>query len=217
MTKVKKVNNLAEIVGKVEEGPTYSYTSKVSGVKMYESKVSVMRPSGKYDIVPLIMSESLADIIKDWDRVKVIGSMRTFSRYNEEKQGYTTSVYIYVTDVYNGELLSDRNMVKFIGSICKEPKFKKSSIGKDVCDFIVAVNTTSKHSDYIPSVAWQAIARKVGELSIGDKVYIGGRFNSRYYSKEVDGEFKKLLAFEASCYALKVLTEEEEYYITEEN
>ena len=74
--------------------------------------------------------------------------------------------------------------------------------------FILAVNRRYGRADYLPCIAWGALAQRCGALGVGDAVHIEGRFQSRKYTKVFDGESVEKTAYEISVMKLEQAGEE---------
>ena len=79
---------------------------------------------------------------------------------------------------------------------------------------ILAVNRRYGKADYLPCIAWGSLAHRCGELTVGDRVELNGRLQSRSYTKVVDDCPQERTAFEVSVMSLlpggeEVLTQEE--------
>ena len=84
-------------------------------------------------------------------------------------------------------------------------------------DVLIAVNRAYNKSDYIPCIAWGRNARFVRNLSVGDKVAISGRIQSREYQKKLsETEVKTMTAYEVSVSKLAAFDNEEDFDIESE-
>ena len=85
------------------------------------------------------------------------------------------------------------------GAICKPPAFRTTPFGREIADLMLAVNRAFGKSDYIPCIAWGRTARYAAQLSVGDKLKVQGRFQSRDYQKQLpDGTVMNRVAYEVS-------------------
>lgn len=204
MSSKVEVRNSAEVIGEIVKDFEYSFSNH--DTEMYRGELAVKRLSGKADIVPVLMPRSLYDTIGDKTRIKVVGTMRTYSQYNEDTGKSKLSIYIFAYDVYEGEDLEDKNEIKLVGNLCKQPIIRETPKGKTICDFMLAVNTTKWHSDYIPCIAWKNFARALDDAEVGAKISLTGRFQSREYTKVIGEEEREVrTAFELSCTTLNII------------
>ena len=96
------------------------------------------------------------------------------------------------------------------GYICKEPIYRKTPLGKEITDIILAVNRDDGKSDYIPCIAWHRNARIMENLPVGAHIKIDGRVQSRQYVKKLSEEYAETrTAYEVSIWRLGVLSGEE--------
>lgn len=202
----KSYNNYIEVTGEVEKEPEFAFESGLAEARynMYEATVSAKRLSEHKDEIKVVMPEALTHKFIKGNRVTVVGSIRTYNKYNEELGRNETKIFLYARNVYDTENEDDVNNVKVVGTVCKKPILRQTPYEKTICDVILAVNTTRYHSDYIPTICWGRNAVAVSKLEVGDTVVIDGRLQSREYTKNIDGEEVKKVAYELSCNTLKV-------------
>ena len=80
------------------------------------------------------------------------------------------------------------NRVQLIGRLTKEPEIRFTKTGKAVGAFVIACNRgndkngESLNADFVPCVAWETLAERVGEQCCkGKLVYAEGRYTTRSY------------------------------------
>ena len=75
---------------------------------------------------------------------------------------------------------------------------------------MLAVNRAYGKSDYIPCITWGRSARFAAKLSVGDKITLTGRLQSRAYQKQMpDGTVVEKTAYEVSVGHLELLGDEQ--------
>ena len=100
----------------------------------------------------------------------------------------------------------DMNVIEMTGYICKPTIYRKTPLGRRICDFLVAIPRTTKKSSYVPCLVWGRNADFAQHLNIGEKVLLQGRIQSREYVKKIsDEELVTKIAREVSCSVIKVL------------
>ena len=67
---------------------------------------------------------------------------------------------------------------------------------------ILAVNRRYSRADYLPCIAWGSLAHLCGSLTVGDRVRLTGRLQSRLYNKTIEGRLEERTAFEVSIMSL---------------
>lgn len=116
---------------------------------------SVNRLSEQADIIPLMISERLIDVTKDYQgcTMEASGQFRSYNRHEGTKNRLVLSVF--VREVRFMEEFTDytkTNQIFLDGYICKEPVYRKTPLGREIADLLVAVNRPYGKSDYIPSL-----------------------------------------------------------------
>ena len=90
----------------------------------------------------------------------------------------------------------------------KSPVFRRTPLGREICDLMLAVNRRYGRCDYLPCIAGGALAQRCAALSVGDRLSLEGRLQSRTYKKVVDGREEERTAFEVSVMRLAQLGED---------
>ena len=188
-------NNNVLIKGKIVKLPSYSHT--VMGEGFFEMYVEVKRLSDETDVLPVTISERLIEGFNLGDEIGIIGQFRSYNKLDGEKSKLMLT--IFVKELVNPEELSAVNQINMVGYICKEPIYRTTPFGREICDVLLAVNRAYNKSDYLPCIAWGRNARFVKDLSIGEKLELQGRIQSRKYQKKVfDNEVETRIAYEIS-------------------
>ena len=95
------------------------------------------------------------------------------------------------------------------GFICKAPIYRKTPLGREIADLLIAVNRPYGKSDYIPCIAWGRNARFASTFEVGGKIQVWGRVQSREYVKKIsEEEIEKHIAYEVSVSKLEYDTED---------
>jgi hypothetical protein len=193
-------NNKVTVIGEVVSEFTYSH--EVYGEGFYLTDLKVNRLSAQADIIPLLISERLMDVTKDYTgmTLEAIGQFRSYNRHEGVKNRLVLSVF--VREVNFLESFTDytkTNQIFLDGYICKLPVYRKTPLGREIADLLVAVNRPYGKSDYIPCIAWGRNARFASSFDVGNRIEIWGRVQSREYTKKIDEEIsEKRIAYEVS-------------------
>ena len=94
------------------------------------------------------------------------------------------------------------NEIFLQGFLCKAPVYRKTPLGREIADVLLAVNREYGRTDYIPCIVWGRKARYVSRLKVGDQVQVTGRIQSREYEKIEASEKVKKRAYEVSVFRL---------------
>lgn len=194
-------NNKVCIVGEIVSD--FQYSHEVYGEGFYIINVSVNRLSNMADVIPLMISERLIDVTKDYkgQMLEVIGQFRSYNRHEGTKNRLVLSIFVRELQFVESmpEEQNKSNQIYLDGFICKPPVYRKTPLGREIADVLVAVNRPYGKSDYIPCIAWGRNARYAATLEVGSHLLIWGRVQSREYTKKIDEEqVEKRVAYEVS-------------------
>lgn len=203
-------NNQVNIAGEVVSDFTFSHD--VFGEGFYVLEVSVDRLSNSNDIIPLMISERLVDVKKDYKGryIEASGQFRSYNRHEGNRNRLVLSVFVREVKVVEEECESSKpNSVFLDGYICKAPVYRKTPLGREIADILLAVNRPYGKSDYIPCICWGRNARFAEKFSVGGHIQIWGRIQSREYQKKIsENDFEKRIAYEVSVSKLEYIEEE---------
>ena len=205
-------NNRVCIIGEVVSEFTFSH--EVFGEGFYIANVSVNRLSDMVDIIPLMISERLIDVTKDYRgrKIEVSGQFRSYNRHEGVKNKLVLSIFVrelrFIEDDEVPEEQSKSNQIFLDGYVCKPPIYRKTPLGREIADILVAVNRPYGKSDYIPCIAWGRNARYASTFEVGGHIQIWGRVQSREYVKKInEEESEKHVAYEVSVSKLEYIDE----------
>ena len=198
-------NNQVTIMGKV--ATEFSFSHEVFGEGFYMVEVEVKRLSNSEDRIPLMISERLIDVTQDYtgEYIMVHGQFRSYNRHEEQKNRLVLSVFVREISFMEEEPDGTKtNSIWLDGYICKEPIYRKTPLGREIADLLLAVNRPYGKSDYIPCICWGRNARYASGLKVGEHVQLLGRIQSREYVKRIsDTETEKRVAYEVSVSKLE--------------
>ena len=124
---------------------------------------------------------------------------------------------VFVREIEEADENKNPNGILLSGYICKPPVYRTTPFNREIADVLIAVNRAYNKSDYIPCIAWGRNARFVKNLSVGDKVAISGRIQSREYQKKLsETETKTMTAYEVSVSKLAAFDNAEDVDIETE-
>ncbi|MDF2801523.1 MAG: single-strand binding protein/Primosomal replication protein n [Anaerocolumna sp.] len=202
-------NNQVSIAGEVMTD--FEFSHDVFGEGFYVLEVSVNRLSNSYDLVPIMISERLVDIKSDLKGkyVEVNGQFRSYNRHEDNKNRLVLSVFAREFKVCIEDLDGVRpNFIFLDGFVCKQPIYRKTPLGREIADILLAVNRPYGKSDYIPCICWGRNARFAENFAVGGHIQVWGRIQSREYQKKVgENDFEKRVAYEVSVSKLEYLDE----------
>jgi len=200
-------NNQVSIVGEIVSD--FRFSHEVYGEGFYVVDVAVNRLSNFMDYIPLMISERLIDVNEDYigQTIYVMGQFRSFNRHEEKKNRLVLSVFVRELELLD-EIDEDMktNQIFLDGFICKESVYRKTPLGREIADLLVAVNRSYGKSDYISCICWGRNARFASGFEVGSHVQIWGRIQSREYVKKVsETQVEQRVAYEVSVSKIEFL------------
>jgi len=200
-------NNQVSITGEIASGFVFSH--EVFGEGFYILDLLVKRLSDSADIIPVMISERLIDVTQDFqgEYIQVAGQFRSYNRHEEKKNRLVLTVFAReISFVEEEEDKMKTNQIILDGYICKNPIYRKTPLGREIADMLIAVNRPYGKSDYIPCICWGRNARFASGFEIGGHVQVWGRIQSREYMKKMEGEVtEKRIAYEVSVSKLEYI------------
>lgn len=198
-------NNQVSIMGKIASGFTFSH--QVYGEGFYLVDLLVKRLSDSEDRIPLMVSERLVDVTQDYEGeyIMVQGQFRSYNRHEEKKNRLVLSVFVReLSFVEEADDSIKTNQIFLDGYICKPPVYRKTPLGREIADLLLAVNRPYGKSDYIPCICWGRNARYASAFEVGGHVLLWGRIQSREYIKKLnENQTEKRTAYEVSVSKLE--------------
>ncbi len=201
-------NNQVSIAGEVISD--FEYSHGVFGEGFYVVKVRVERLSESYDVIPVMVSERLIDVKQDCRGryIEATGQFRSYNRHEENRNRLVLSVFAREIKIADSSISAKPNYIFLDGYICKAPIYRKTPLGREIADLLLAVNRPYGKSDYIPCICWGRNARFAEKFSVGEHIQIWGRIQSREYQKKVnETEIEKRVAYEVSVSKLECQVE----------
>ena len=173
--------------------------------------VLVKRLSNSDDRIPLMISERLIDVNQDYtgEYIMATGQFRSYNQHEEKKNRLVLSVFVREVSFVEEELDGAKtNSILLDGYICKRPIYRKTPLGREIADLLLAVNRPYGKSDYIPCICWGRNARFASGFEVGEHVQVLGRIQSREYVKKLsETESEKRIAYEVSVSKLECATD----------
>jgi len=204
-------NNQVTVMGEIVSD--FSFSHEIFGEGFYMVDVKVQRLSESYDVIPVMMSERLLDVNADYmgRLICVNGQFRSYNRHEEHRNRLVLSVFAREIDFVDElEESSRTNQIFLDGYICKPPIYRKTPLGREIADVLLAVNRPYGKSDYIPCICWGRNARYANSFRVGERCVIWGRIQSREYMKKIDEErAERRIAFEVSVSKMEIAEQAE--------
>lgn len=200
-------NNQVHLRGKMVTG--FSFSHELLGEGFYTAQVTVDRLSEVTDTIPIMVSEWLIDVTQDYigKYVEIRGQFRSYNQYNEEHNRLILHVFATKMEILEEEDYPI-NKIYLDGYICKPTVYRKTPLGREISDVLLAVNRSYHKSDYIPCICWGRNARYASSLEVSSHLQMEGRIQRREYSKRIsETETESRTAYEVSVGSMKLLEE----------
>lgn len=198
-------NNRVSILGEIVS--EFRFSHEVFGEGFYITDVAVSRLSDMYDTIPLMVSERLVDVTQNLTGklVEASGQFRSYNRHEGTKNKLVLSIFVREWQLVEENLEAGKtNQIFLDGFVCKAPVYRKTPLGREISDLLIAVNRPYGKSDYIPCIAWGRNARFASTFEVGGRIQIWGRVQSRDYVKKInEEETEKHTAYEVSVSKLE--------------
>ena len=198
-------NNQVTIIGEIAS--EFIFSHEVFGEGFYMVDVLVKRLSNSDDRIPLMISERLIDVNQNYigEFIMASGQFRSYNQHDEKKNRLVLSVFVREVSFVEEEVDGAKtNSILLDGYICKRPIYRKTPLGREIADLLLAVNRPYGKSDYIPCICWGRNARFASGFEVGEHVQVLGRIQSREYVKKLsETETEKRIAYEVSVSKLE--------------
>ena len=192
------------IRGSLQALPKFSHENH--GRRFYRFCLEVPRLSGAVDILPVVIEEQILGQLDPTagQMLTVTGQVRS---HNQRSDGIRhLLIFVFATSIAaeDGEPI---NEVVLEGPLCREPTFRLTPLGREICDAMLAVPRAFHRADYLPCILWGRIAQDISKCHTRDVIYIHGRLQSRIYTKMTDDGPQERTAYEISALTAEIIEE----------
>jgi hypothetical protein len=192
---MEQTENRVVLRGQVAGEAVFSH--QVHGIAFHRFPLAIPRLSGREDVVNVLLPAP-ADpepLLRPGSWVEVTGEVRSFNNRGGSGSRLVITVLARTLSPAPEEPC---NQVTLRGVLCKPPVFRRTPLGRDICDLLLAVNRRYHRADYLPCIAWGALAHRCSTLTTGDGLGLEGRLQSRIYWKTIGETTQERTAFEIS-------------------
>ena len=143
--------NHAALRGTVDALPVFSHENH--GVEYQVFPLAVPRLSGTVDRLNVVAARPLLERrpLTPGDRVEVQGEVRSFN--NRTGPGSRLVITLFARSVAPTRE-EPANQLTLAGVLCKPPILRRTPLGREICDLMLAVNRKYGRADYLPCIAW---------------------------------------------------------------
>ena len=193
---MEHIANQITLRGFLGESPKFSHENHSR--RFFRFTLEVPRLSGAVDVLPVIAQETVLNAVDlgQGGMFTVTGQIRSHNIRTEGRRHLLIFVFANVILCEDGEPI---NEVTLCGPLCREPTFRRTPIGREICDVMLAVPRAFKRADYLPCILWGRTAQQAAACHTRDIVTIIGRLQSRIYSKVTEEGVQERTAYEISA------------------
>ena len=193
--------NRITLRGSLQALPVLSHENH--GKKFYRFTLEVPRLSGTIDLLPVVAEESLLNAmdLSGGDMLTVTGQVRSHNIRTDSTRHLLIFVFAQTIVCEDGEPINDCTLK---GPLCREPTYRRTPLGREICDAMLAVPRAFRRSDYLPCILWGRTAVEVSNCHVRDVITISGRLQSRIYTKVTDNGPEERTAYEISALTAEV-------------
>lgn len=199
---MEHTTNTITLRGTLRDLPQFSHENH--GRRFYRFLLDVPRLSGVVDILPVIAQEEIMNTIdlSGGQMLTVTGQVRSHNRRTDGVRHLMIFVFAATIIAEDGEPI---NEVYLEGPLCREPTYRLTPLGREICDAMLAVPRAFHRADYLPCILWGRIAQQVSKCHTSDVISIEGRLQSRIYTKLTESGPQERTAYEISAMTAQIL------------
>ena len=181
--------------------PEFSHENH--GRRFFRFFLEFPRLSGAVDRLPVIAEEALLNSadLSDGEMLTVAGQVRSHNIRSDGHRHLLIFVFANVILCEDGEPI---NEVILEVPLCREPTYRRTPLGREICDVMLAVPRAFKRADYLPCIIWGRTALEAAQCHTRDKLKICGRLQSRIYTKVTESGSEARTAYEISAMTAEI-------------
>lgn len=202
---MEHTTNMITLRGELDTLPEFSHENH--GRSFYRFTLNVRRLSGAVDALPIVADEIL---LRNMDpcageMLAITGQIRSHNIRTDGIRRLLIFVFASTITVEDGDPIND---VLLCGPLCREPIYRRTPLGREICDVMLAVPRGFRRADYLPCILWGRTAQLIATCHTRDRIQICGRLQSRSYTKLTDDGPQERVAYEISALNAEILEDE---------
>lgn len=194
--------NQITLRGSLCQLPQFSHENH--GKRFFRFLLEVPRLSGAVDTLPVIAEEAILEDVdlSGGEMLLITGQIRS---HNCRTDGIRhLMIFVFASRIKTDDA-EPNNDVILEGPLCKDPTYRLTPLGREICDVMLAVPRGFRRADYLPCILWGRTAQEIARCHTRDVIRICGRLQSRKYTKLTeDGPFERT-AYEISALSAEIL------------
>ena len=193
--------NQIRLRGSLAAMPEFSHENH--GKRFFRFYLSVPRLSGAVDTLPVVAEEGILNAVdlSAGEMLTISGQIRSHNVRTEGRRHLLIFVFAATILCEDGEPINDCVLE---GPICREPTYRRTPLGREICDVMLAVPRAFKRADYLPCILWGRTAVEAASCHTRDRIRICGRLQSRSYTKLTEAGPEERIAYEISALSAEI-------------
>ena len=193
---MEHTTNIITLRGELHSLPEFSHENH--GRQFFRFLMDVPRLSGTVDCLPVIVERSILNEMDlcGGEMLTVTGQIRSHNIRTDGIRRLLIFVFASSVIVEDGDPI---NEVMLEGPLCREPTYRRTPLGREICDVMLAVPRAFHRADYLPCILWGRTAQQVALCRTRDVIRISGRLQSRTYTKLTEDGPQQRTAYEISA------------------
>lgn len=188
--------NQITLRGSLRELPEFSHENH--GKRFFRFYLEVPRLSGAIDTLPVIAGETILNSVdpSGGEMLTVTGQVRSHNLREGGKRHLSVFVFAASIVAEDGDPI---NTVQLDAIVCREPTYRRTPLGREICDVMLAVPRPFHRADYLPCILWGKVAAEAAQCCVGDSLIVNGRLQSRIYTKLTEDGAQERTTYEVSA------------------
>lgn len=201
---MEHTTNIITLRGELAALPEFSHENH--GRQFYRFTLNVSRLSGAVDCLPVVAEDRLLNELdlSGGEMLTVTGQIRSHNIRTETGRRLLIFVFAMTLCAEDGESI---NEVILEGPLCREPTYRRTPLGREICDVMLAVPRTFRRADYLPCILWGRTAKEISACHTRERLRICGRLQSRSYIKLTEAGSEERVAYEISALNAEIVEE----------
>ena len=193
---MEQIQNQILLRGMLGSRPEFSHENH--GQRFFRFLLEVPRLSGAVDLLPVVAREDTLSRteLTEGEMLTVTGQVRSHNVRSDGRRHLMVFVWANTILCENGE---PKNEVILSGPLCREPVYRRTPLGREICDVMLAVPRAFRRADYLPCILWGRTALTASQYHTRDSLSLTGRLQSRRYTKRTEEGEQERTAYEISA------------------
>ena len=202
---MEQSTNQITIRGSLVSLPEYSHENH--GKRFFRFFLEVPRLSGAVDTLPVVAEEAILNAmdLSGGDMLTVYGQIRSHNQRMDGRRRLLIFIFAASIVCEDGEPINECILE---GPLCREPVYRRTPLGRQICDIMLAVPRTFRRADYLPCILWGKTAQLGSHCHTRQRLQVCGRLQSRIYTKLTELGAMEHTAYEISALSATLCDEE---------